>query len=681
MKSSIRQLVVFLGIGVMAVVFGLGIGVNSVQAETATGTIESQIFNTGGLVDFGAISWLAATTSTSTITVKVRTDSNSNMSGATDWDSCDVVSYGSDISANNCVTDGERYVQYLVTFSTEYADVSEFSSAELQEVTINYNSMGTLISSPYDTLVTDNTITGIEWSESISGSADVLFQMRTAPDSSGSPGTWSDWMGTSSASDYYTDWEGGETINSAHSDGSNDQWIQYKIYLISDGTNLPVLSDITVSYDADIPIIASISPTSTTTAVSSLDLTINGSDFESGATVTLTASGQTVTATNVTVVSENQITCNLDFSNMPAGRWDVTVTNTNTGTDTLADAFFIEQSTGTITSGIKNLGSGAEFGVITWAGATTSTSTLAMKVRSDSSSDMSGATAWASCDEVNYGADISGNNCVTDGHQYLQYQATLTTNYATSSTYATPELDEVEIIYYTYSSASLTSNYFDTQDIHNVISDISWSETVPGSADVCIQIRTSPGEGGEPTSWSDWIGATGAETCYTTPTGNSIYSAQNDGYDDRWLQYKITLEPDGVNVPILSDLEVTYVTAANTPTVLTSPIAWTGSTVAKGIGRISDDGGGPVSTVGFQYGLAQEPTWSVSKDVYFNNDAFDLVMDNLDKDTKYYFRAFAVNARGTSTGEWDEFTSKATTTLQTIILKTRTILKSNLMLR
>ncbi len=683
MKLNIRQFGLYLGIGAMAMIFSFSLSVRQVSADTATGTIVSSVKDMNGPVDWATISWNASTSASSTITMKVRTGTSSSMASAPAWTTCDDIASGTDISTNNCVSDGQQYVQYMATFTTDYTSTSTFVSAELYDVTIGYNVVSYLISSWYDTTVSDNKINKISWNETLPGTTDVLFQIRTAPDSSGSPGTPTSWMGTSSALDYYTDPGGGETINSSHRDGSSDRWIQYKVYLKSDGTDVPILQDVTIEYDADIPVITDISPTSTTTAPSALTLTVNGSDFQSNATIKLANdTNQTATGTIIASTSE-QITATFTMTNYSPGRYTLTVTNPNGGVDTLDNSFLIETNTGTIVSSVKDLGAGYGMDTISWTGTTTASSTITMKVRSDDNPGMTGATDWSSCNTVSNGALITTSNCATNGQRYLQYQAILTTTYATSSTFATPELGDVTIGTYHFASSSLISNYFDTEDIHNVINNLTWSETVPGSSDVCVQIRTSPGEAGEPTSWSDWYGATGIDTCYTTPTGNSIYYTQRDGRNDRWLQYKITLVPNGIYAPSLqTGIDIIYVTASTTPTVVTSPIAWTGSTVAKGLGRVSDNGTGPIAKVGFEYGLTQTPTWSIVKDVYINNDAFDVVMPNLDKDTKYYYRAFAVNARGTGTAsEWEEFTTKATTTLQTMILKTRTILKSNIMLR
>ncbi|RLC75620.1 MAG: hypothetical protein DRI61_14595, partial [Chloroflexi bacterium] len=61
-----------------------------------------------------------------------------------------------------------------------------------------------------------------------------------------------------------------------------------------------------------------------------------GSDFQNGATVKLIKSGQSdINGTNVTVVSDSQITCDFDLSGAAIGQWDVVVANPDAQSGTL----------------------------------------------------------------------------------------------------------------------------------------------------------------------------------------------------------------------------------------------------------------------------------------------------------------------------------------------------------
>jgi len=547
-RRGLASLIVFI-----IAVFGFFFLAEQAQAATATGTITSQIKDIGVSVDFQIINWTASTTASSSITMKVRTATTSDMSSATDWASCNNVTSGADISSNNCVTDGERYIQYQAYLSADYATSSEFLSPELLDVTIKYESAGILISSVYNTLADDTVIQEIRWTETKPGSSDVLLQLRSSPDNS----SWTDWLGPTGISDYYTDPSGGETINSSHSDGADDQWIQYKVILDSGGSDIPILSDLTIDYQASVPVITSVSPAMLTDNTAAVDLTINGSDFVAGATVVMASSELEITPTNISI-SSDQITCNFDATQAFGGTVNITVTNTN-GSSVTWTEFYINNYVGTITSQINDVEPNLYFTDLTWTATTSATSSITMKVRTDSISDMSGAVAWASCDTVSNGADISANNCVTDGQRYIQYQATLTATYGTSTDYITPELGDVSVGYAHYVTASLISSPYNSTSTANVIRGISWTESLPTGTDIKFQIRTAPDSCGSPGSWTDWLGPMGTSDYYKNSDGNNaINLIHTDGLADQWFQYKVFLTSDGNYTPILSDLTIEY---------------------------------------------------------------------------------------------------------------------------
>lgn len=213
----------------------------------ASGTITSAIYDATSSPAWGTIDW--SSSGGQTITMKVRTDTDSGMAGATAWASCTAVTDGADITANACVTDGDRYVQYQASLST--ADTKQTPS--LTQNIINYEyypSTTTLTSSPFDTEGSTNKIMSMTWSETLPANSNVKFQLRTAPDNAGSPGVYSSWMGPDGTSNtYFTDNTGGESIPAALADGSDDQWMQWKTWLFSlTGLNTPTLSDVTMTH-------------------------------------------------------------------------------------------------------------------------------------------------------------------------------------------------------------------------------------------------------------------------------------------------------------------------------------------------------------------------------------------------------------------------------------------------
>ncbi|MCX5785470.1 MAG: T9SS type A sorting domain-containing protein [Elusimicrobia bacterium] len=71
-------------------------------------------------------------------------------------------------------------------------------------------------------------------------------------------------------------------------------------------------------------------------------ITVAGTGFASGATVKITKSGQTdINASNVTVVSANQITCTFNLTGAAAGKWSVVVTIPGQSPVQLTDGFTV----------------------------------------------------------------------------------------------------------------------------------------------------------------------------------------------------------------------------------------------------------------------------------------------------------------------------------------------------
>ncbi len=112
-----------------------------------------------------------------------------------------------------------------------------------------------LISSPFDSADSGTVLSRITWTEVLETGTDVKFQLRTAPDNEGAPGTWSSWLGPTSTSDYYTDPNGGETINTNHTDTTDDQWYQYKAILTAaEGDQyISTLQEVQIQYVVNTP--------------------------------------------------------------------------------------------------------------------------------------------------------------------------------------------------------------------------------------------------------------------------------------------------------------------------------------------------------------------------------------------------------------------------------------------
>ncbi|MCA9388201.1 LamG domain-containing protein, partial [Candidatus Berkelbacteria bacterium] len=143
-----------------------------------------------------------------------------------------------------------RFFQYQVVLET----LDSALSPELKSVTIGYSGggfvgfslSGSLVSSAFD-MGDVSPVQIIEWDETIpscSPSCSVQFQLRTAPDASGSPGTWTNWYGATGMGTYFTSANG--TRIPVELNGN--QWLQYRVELAGDGAETPVLEEIRTFY-------------------------------------------------------------------------------------------------------------------------------------------------------------------------------------------------------------------------------------------------------------------------------------------------------------------------------------------------------------------------------------------------------------------------------------------------
>jgi hypothetical protein len=171
-----------------------------------------------------------------------------------------------------------------------------------------------LISASFDTGDADSFIGDISWTETVSGSDEVKFQIRTAPDNGGSPGTWSGWLGPTNSSDYYTTPAGSNTINSAHTDATDDQWVQYKMVMDFSALTGPTVEDVTVTY------VANSAPDFNTDFPSTSAGGVSASQASSGGTVDISYSVRDVDSTTGST-TPGEITPSFEYSTDGGSSW------------------------------------------------------------------------------------------------------------------------------------------------------------------------------------------------------------------------------------------------------------------------------------------------------------------------------------------------------------------------
>ncbi|MCH7759370.1 hypothetical protein IID20_03370 [Patescibacteria group bacterium] len=105
---------------------------------------------------------------------------------------------------------------------------------------------GYFISSAFD-MGDSSPIQTVEWDQSIptcSPTCEIRLQIRAAPDASGSPGTWTNWYGENGVDTYFTNADG--TIIPLGL--NNNQWMQYRVELIGDNLDTPILQEARINY-------------------------------------------------------------------------------------------------------------------------------------------------------------------------------------------------------------------------------------------------------------------------------------------------------------------------------------------------------------------------------------------------------------------------------------------------
>ncbi len=128
------------------------------------------------------------------------------------------------------------------------------------------------------------------------------------------------------------------------------------------------------------------------------------------------------------------------------------------------------QSSGSLTSNVLDTHFPSDWGTLNFT--TSLEGSVAVKVRSGNTADMSDASAWASCAGISSGTDISTSGCVTDSHRYIQYQVGLSRSGAD-----TPVFETISIV---HESSDLIPPETNATNVSLVgVLDGSWTKTNP----------------------------------------------------------------------------------------------------------------------------------------------------------------------------------------------------------
>ncbi|PIP28556.1 MAG: hypothetical protein COX29_00520, partial [Candidatus Moranbacteria bacterium CG23_combo_of_CG06-09_8_20_14_all_35_22] len=467
LKTFLFLVAGFLGVFVL--------GASDASAATYESTFTSRVIDNYHLsVDYGTISWGVNTPDSTSLVFKVRAGNVPTPDSS--W-----TVWSAELTNGNSLNiyDGQRYMQYSVVLGTNDVGVTP----TVYDVLITTN-IASLTSSVFDSQDSKNIINGLSWSETLNGTSNVVYQIRSSADNV----TWTNWCGPDNGGadcnteSWFSDPNGGETSDAMFRDQASDRYFQYRAILISNaigGTEWPITDNTNVDYE--LPTTAS-------------------RTYES-----------------------------------------------------------------TFTSSIKDAGGvGKAYLDVAWTDNVLPNTSLTVKVRTDSNADMSTATAWATCNSVSNNTDISGNNCVTDGQRYFQYQVTLGTN----DIALTPVLYDLAVNF--GDAGSLISSPYDSTDSANALGGASWTEdaVIPIDSQTTFYLRT----GADTTalasaSWTE-VASSSSENLTTGCSKNStavscdqtiIPAGMKDGIGDQYFQYKLELSKGSNNAPNVDNIRMIYV--------------------------------------------------------------------------------------------------------------------------
>ncbi len=141
---------------------------------------------------------------------------------------------------------------------------------------------------------------------------------------------------------------------------------QYDVVVANSKKTATLASAFTLEYPA--PVVTSIVPKQGLVKTT-LSVTIAGIYFRNGAAVKLSAKDlKDIPGAKVAISSDSQLTCDFDFNGATAGVYDVTVTNDDGKTNTLAKVFALENQPPTIVMIVPNNGFNKGFVKITFTG-------------------------------------------------------------------------------------------------------------------------------------------------------------------------------------------------------------------------------------------------------------------------------------------------------------------------
>lgn len=238
---------------------GLLFSVSAAHAAVV-GTYTSPVKDYGGNVNFGDMSWNTTIPSGTAIGFYARVCADATCSANPAWTTVatSTVSGYATTTFPTAITDNNRYFQYQTQFEVNAGIIDAPIANEVNVRTASVATVsGTLTSSAYDTVDAANAVGKISWTATGTTTTEILrLQMRTATTSADL--SWHAWCGASTTcngSNYFTDADNGVTLTTGHplKTGGDDRFVQYKLFLESEGISSPTVTGVTLSYVVNAP--------------------------------------------------------------------------------------------------------------------------------------------------------------------------------------------------------------------------------------------------------------------------------------------------------------------------------------------------------------------------------------------------------------------------------------------
>lgn len=273
---------------------------------------------------------------------------------------------------------------------------------------------------------------------------------------------------------------------------------------------------------------------------------------------------------------------------------------------------------------------------------------------------------------IYYSLDNFATSTVLEETVVLPSKAMVTKTYTTNIDIALSGTIKVRV-YPWLSGGAASGKYFNIQTV-SVKGTTTGTQTVvtPTVTTASVtSISTTTASGGGTVSADGGGAVTARGVCWNTTgnptiadnktedgTGTGVFTSALTGLTISTTYYVKAYATNSSGTGYGTEAAFTTLAALSVPTVTTTAVTDILTTTATSGGNVTLDGGSPVTARGICYNTTGMPTTAETKTANGTGlGTFTSSLVSLTQNTKYYVRAYAVNAQGTGYGEAVEFTT------------------------